>query len=108
LIECQIGCEYYFFVNAGVGEGAGVTAIRVIDEEAAIASISMHMANAGKVAGGFESADFTSDVLAAWRKESPWSLRIFVGQGWAFQYAAINPKLKAVYSFYGVAVDKRR
>src|ERR1700731_722195 len=25
--------------------------------------------------------------------------------GWAFQYASINPKLKAAYSFYGVAVD---
>ena len=28
------------------------------------------------------------------------------GGGWAFQYATINPKLKAAYSFYGVAVDK--
>src|SRR6266404_9459550 len=27
------------------------------------------------------------------------------GGGWAFQYAYINPKLKAAYSFYGVAVD---
>jgi carboxymethylenebutenolidase len=27
------------------------------------------------------------------------------GGGWAFQYASINPKLKAAYSFYGVAVD---
>src|SRR6266436_8532883 len=27
------------------------------------------------------------------------------GGGWAFQYAVINPKLKAAYSFYGVAVD---
>jgi len=27
------------------------------------------------------------------------------GGGWAFQYAALNPKLKAAYSFYGVAVD---
>ena len=27
------------------------------------------------------------------------------GGGWAFQYAHINPKLKASYSFYGVAVD---
>src|ERR1700736_6497834 len=28
------------------------------------------------------------------------------GGGWAFQYASINPKLKAAYSFYGAAVDK--
>src|SRR5213595_2708441 len=27
------------------------------------------------------------------------------GGGWAFGYAAGNPKLKAAYSFYGVAVD---
>jgi carboxymethylenebutenolidase len=27
------------------------------------------------------------------------------GGGWTFQYAHINPKLKAAYSFYGVAVD---
>ncbi|HEV2046603.1 MAG TPA: dienelactone hydrolase family protein [Chthoniobacterales bacterium] len=27
------------------------------------------------------------------------------GGGWTFQYASINPKLKAAYSFYGVAVD---
>src|SRR5712691_4685373 len=27
------------------------------------------------------------------------------GGGWAFQYGAINPKVKASYSFYGVAVD---
>jgi carboxymethylenebutenolidase len=27
------------------------------------------------------------------------------GGGWAFQYASVNPKLKAAYSFYGVAVD---
>src|ERR1700726_2215574 len=27
------------------------------------------------------------------------------GGGWAFQYAHMNPKLKAAYSFYGVAVD---
>ena len=27
------------------------------------------------------------------------------GGGWAFNYAHINPKLKAAYSFYGVAVD---
>ena len=27
------------------------------------------------------------------------------GGGWAFQYAALNPKVKAAYSFYGVAVD---
>ena len=27
------------------------------------------------------------------------------GGGWAFQYASINPRLKAAYSFYGVAVD---
>ena len=27
------------------------------------------------------------------------------GGGWAFQYAAMNPKLKAAYSFYGVAID---
>jgi carboxymethylenebutenolidase len=27
------------------------------------------------------------------------------GGGWAFEYAHINPKLKAAYSFYGVAVD---
>ena len=27
------------------------------------------------------------------------------GGGWAFDYATINPKLKAAYSFYGVAVD---
>jgi carboxymethylenebutenolidase len=27
------------------------------------------------------------------------------GGGWTFQYAGINPKLKAAYSFYGVAVD---
>src|SRR6202140_2231210 len=26
------------------------------------------------------------------------------GGGWAFDYATINPKLKAAYSFYGVAV----
>jgi carboxymethylenebutenolidase len=27
------------------------------------------------------------------------------GGGWAFEYASMNPKLKAAYSFYGVAVD---
>src|SRR5438552_10660136 len=27
------------------------------------------------------------------------------GGGWTFQYASVNPKLKAAYSFYGVAVD---
>ena len=27
------------------------------------------------------------------------------GGGWTFSYAHINPKLKAAYSFYGVAVD---
>jgi carboxymethylenebutenolidase len=27
------------------------------------------------------------------------------GGGWTFQYASMNPKLKAAYSFYGVAVD---
>jgi carboxymethylenebutenolidase len=27
------------------------------------------------------------------------------GGGWAFSYATMNPKLKASYSFYGVAVD---
>jgi carboxymethylenebutenolidase len=27
------------------------------------------------------------------------------GGGWAFAYASLNPKLKAAYSFYGVAVD---
>src|SRR6266550_371669 len=27
------------------------------------------------------------------------------GGGWAFGYASTNPKLKAAYSFYGVAVD---
>src|SRR5436189_2408566 len=27
------------------------------------------------------------------------------GGGWAFGYASANPKLKAAYSFYGVAVD---
>ena len=27
------------------------------------------------------------------------------GGGWTFDYAHINPKLKAAYSFYGVAVD---
>ena len=27
------------------------------------------------------------------------------GGGWAFGYAAMNPKLKASYSFYGVAID---
>src|SRR5436189_3824146 len=27
------------------------------------------------------------------------------GGGWAFDYATMNPKLKAAYSFYGVAVD---
>ncbi len=27
------------------------------------------------------------------------------GGGWAFQYAHMNPKVKASYSFYGVAVD---
>jgi carboxymethylenebutenolidase len=27
------------------------------------------------------------------------------GGGWAFDYASMNPKLKAAYSFYGVAVD---
>jgi carboxymethylenebutenolidase len=27
------------------------------------------------------------------------------GGGWAFGYASMNPKLKAAYSFYGVAVD---
>src|ERR1041385_8406364 len=27
------------------------------------------------------------------------------GGGWAFGYAGVNPKLKAAYSFYGVAVD---
>ena len=27
------------------------------------------------------------------------------GGGWTFGYAAINPKLKAAYSFYGVALD---
>ncbi|MFL6583857.1 MAG: dienelactone hydrolase family protein [Chthoniobacterales bacterium] len=28
------------------------------------------------------------------------------GGGWAFQYATMNSKLSAAYSFYGVAVDK--
>jgi len=28
------------------------------------------------------------------------------GGGWTFQYATVNPKLKAAYSFYGAAVDK--
>ena len=28
------------------------------------------------------------------------------GGGWAFQYATMNPKLKAAYSFYGTTVDK--
>ncbi|MDQ2919411.1 MAG: dienelactone hydrolase family protein [Verrucomicrobiota bacterium] len=27
------------------------------------------------------------------------------GGGWAFAYAAINPKMKAAYSFYGTALD---
>jgi carboxymethylenebutenolidase len=27
------------------------------------------------------------------------------GGGWTFGYAAVNPKLKAAYSFYGVALD---
>ena len=27
------------------------------------------------------------------------------GGGWAFEYASVNPKLKAAYSFYGVALD---
>src|SRR4051812_28863374 len=27
------------------------------------------------------------------------------GGGWAFQYASMNPKLNAAYSFYGTAVD---
>lgn len=27
------------------------------------------------------------------------------GGGWTFQYATMNPKLKAAYSFYGVALD---
>src|SRR5437764_642536 len=27
------------------------------------------------------------------------------GGGWAFGYASVNPKVKAAYSFYGVAVD---
>jgi carboxymethylenebutenolidase len=27
------------------------------------------------------------------------------GGGWAFEYASINPKLKASYSFYGIALD---
>jgi carboxymethylenebutenolidase len=27
------------------------------------------------------------------------------GGGWAFSYASVNPRLKAAYSFYGVAVD---
>ena len=27
------------------------------------------------------------------------------GGGWTFSYASMNPKLKAAYSFYGVAVD---
>lgn len=27
------------------------------------------------------------------------------GGGWAFEYASMNPKLKAAYSFYGTAVD---
>ncbi len=27
------------------------------------------------------------------------------GGGWTFQYATMNPKLKAAYSFYGTAVD---
>ena len=27
------------------------------------------------------------------------------GGGWTFGYASVNPKLKAAYSFYGVAVD---
>src|SRR5207237_7819278 len=27
------------------------------------------------------------------------------GGGWTFSYAAINPKLNAAYSFYGVAID---
>ncbi|MFL6514863.1 MAG: dienelactone hydrolase family protein [Chthoniobacterales bacterium] len=28
------------------------------------------------------------------------------GGGWTFQYASMNPKLSAAYSFYGTAVDK--
>ncbi len=28
------------------------------------------------------------------------------GGGWAFQYASMNPKLKAAYSFYGIAPDE--
>jgi len=27
------------------------------------------------------------------------------GGGWAFRYATMNPRLKAAYSFYGVAID---
>ena len=27
------------------------------------------------------------------------------GGGWAFDYASMNPKLKAAYSFYGIALD---
>src|SRR5215475_5595326 len=27
------------------------------------------------------------------------------GGGWVFQYANVNPKLKAAYSFYGIAAD---
>jgi carboxymethylenebutenolidase len=27
------------------------------------------------------------------------------GGGWAFEYASMNPKLKASYSFYGIALD---
>src|SRR3954464_7487085 len=27
------------------------------------------------------------------------------GGGWSFGYASVNPKLKAAYSFYGIAVD---
>jgi carboxymethylenebutenolidase len=27
------------------------------------------------------------------------------GGGWAFDYASMNPKLKATYSFYGIALD---
>jgi carboxymethylenebutenolidase len=30
------------------------------------------------------------------------------GGGWTFKYAAMNPKLKAAYSFYGTALDKAK
>jgi len=75
----------------------------------------------------FEDADGARKAISALTEEqikadlnatSDYSLKIPAGNGtlavcgfcrgggWTFQYATVNPKLKAAYSFYGAAVDK--